>query len=137
MKEPSKLEMQVLAVLWQRGPLTVRELMDALSDGKTRAYTTILTVMQVMERKGLLSHTPQGNAHVYAPKVTRRAVVGPLLRGLVSQVFGGSPAAAMQHLLSENEVSPEELTEIKRLLDAHGDGKGADKNTARKSRRAS
>ena len=117
--EPSKLEMQVLAVLWQRGPATVRDVLEALPDGKTRAYTTVLTVMQVMEKKGLLKHTNQGNAHVYAPKVTRKQAVGPSLRNLVRHVFGGSPAAAMQHLLAESEITRDELDKIKLLIAEH------------------
>jgi predicted transcriptional regulator len=115
-KEPSRLEMQVLALLWERGPATVREVQEALPDGKTRAYTTVLTVLQVMEKKGLLTHVSQGNTHVYQPTTTRRQTLGPVLKNLVRQLFGGSPATAMQHLLAESEVSPEELAKLKQLI---------------------
>ena len=115
-KEPSRLEMQVLALLWERGPATVREVQEALPDGKTRAYTTVLTVLQVMEKKGLLTHVSQGNTHVYQPPTTRRQTLGPVLKNLVRQLFGGSPATAMQHLLAESEVSPEELAKLKQLI---------------------
>jgi len=115
-KEPSRLEMQVLALLWERGPATVREVQDALPDGKARAYTTVLTVLQVMEKKGLLTHVSQGNTHVYRPTTTRRQTLGPVLKNLVRQLFGGSPATAMQHLLAESEVSPEELARLKQLI---------------------
>jgi len=118
-KEPSRLEMQVLSVLWERGPATVREVQAALPDGKIRAYTTVLTVLQVMEKKGLLTHTSQGNTHVYTPATTRRQTIGPVLINLVRQMFGGSPATAMQHLLAEHEVSPEELARLKQLLADH------------------
>ena len=117
-REPSKLEMQVLSLLWQRGPLTARDILEALPDGKARAYTTVLSIMQVMEKKGLLSHTTQGNTHLYKATVSRDEVAGPVLRGLVRQVFGG-PATALQHLLSEKEVSRGELDEIKRLIASH------------------
>jgi predicted transcriptional regulator len=125
-REPSKLEMQVLSVLWRRGPSTVRDVLEAMPDGKTRAYTTILTVMQVMEKKGLVGHTTQGNAHLYEAQVSRARAIGPMLRGLVRDVFGGSAVAAMQQLLAENEVSREELQEIKRLI-AEQDRKEAEK----------
>jgi BlaI family transcriptional regulator, penicillinase repressor len=115
-KEPSKLEMQVLSVLWARGASTVRDVMEVMPDGKTRAYTTILSVIQVMEKKGLVSHVAEGNAHVYQARVTRQQVTGPLLRGLVRQVFGGSAASALQHLLAEERVSREELDEIKEII---------------------
>src|SRR5271157_4291816 len=111
-RSPSKLEMQVLSVLWERGPATVRAVLEAMPDGKTRAYTTILSVLQVMEKKGLARHTTQGNTNLYAARVRRSQVTGPLLRGLVRDVFGGSAVAALQHLLAENEVDREDLNEI-------------------------
>ena len=124
LREPSRLETQVLSVLWERGPSTVRDVLDAMPDGKTRAYTTILSVMQVMEKKGLLSHTAEGNVHVYKARVSRDKVAGPMLRNLVAQVFGGSPSAALQHLLSDKEVDRGELDEIKRLISEHEQAAG-------------
>ena len=118
-KEPSRLELQVLSVLWERGRATVREVQEALPDGKTRAYTTVLTVLQVMEKKGLLTHVSEGNTHVYQPTTTRRQTIGPVLKNLVRQLFGGSPATVMQQLLAEHEVSPEELARLKQLIAEH------------------
>jgi predicted transcriptional regulator len=133
LRTPSKVEMQVLSVLWERGPATVRAVLQAMPDGKTRAYTTILSVLQVMERKGLVAHTTQGNTHVYQARASQAQVTGPLLRGLVRDVFGGSPVAAMQRLLAEHEVSREELTEIKRLI--AGRDRAADAKPAAPGRR--
>jgi predicted transcriptional regulator len=90
--------------------------LGAIPDGKQRAYTTVLTTMQNMEKKGLLTHEARGNAHVYAPTRSRRQVLGPLLRGWVAKLFGGSPSAAVQHLLSESDVSRAELDEIRKFL---------------------
>ena len=90
-----------------------------MPDGKTRAYTTILSVMQVMEKKGLVSHVTEGNAHIYQARVSRQKVTGPLLRGLVKQIFGGSAATALQHLLAENGVTRQELDEIKEIIAKH------------------
>lgn len=118
-KEPSRLEMQVLSVLWERGASTVRDVMEVMPDGKTRAYTTILSVMQALEKKGLVSHVAEGNVHIYQARVSRQKVTGPLLRGLVRQVFGGSAATALQHLLAENGVSRQELDEIKEIIARH------------------
>jgi predicted transcriptional regulator len=118
--KPSDLELQVLSVLWQSGPSTAREVRQAMPDGKRRAYTTVLSVLQVMEKKGLVTHTTKGLAHVYRPAVTKRRVLRPLLRSLVTNVFGGSPASAMAHLLSETDVSDSELRQIRRLLKTHG-----------------
>lgn len=114
---PSDLELQVLSVLWHRGASTAREVMEALPDGKRRAYTTVLSVMQVMEKKSLLTHVARGAAHVYKPAATRRQVLGPYLRSLVRNVFGGRPSEAMMQLLQETKASPGEITEMRRLLE--------------------
>jgi BlaI family transcriptional regulator, penicillinase repressor len=118
--KPSDLEMQVLSVLWTRGASTAREVLAAMPDGKKRAYTSILSVMQVMEKKGLLTHTNKGVAHVYQPAVSRRHVLQPFLRRVLNEVFGGRPAALMQALLSETSVSDADLAEMRKLLASFG-----------------
>lgn len=114
---PSDLEMQVLSVLWERGPSTAREVLEAMPDGKKRAYTTILSTMQVMEKKGLLKHMNRGVAHVYRPSVSRKAIVRPFLRKVVTEVFGGRPTAVMQALLADANLSDEDLAEMREMLD--------------------
>jgi predicted transcriptional regulator len=108
--------MQVLAVLWDRGSATAREVLAALPDGKKRAYTSVLSVLQVMEKKGLLTHTNKGVAHVYQPAVTKRHVLQPFLRRVLNEIFAGRPAALMQALLSETAVSDADLAQMRRLL---------------------
>jgi BlaI family transcriptional regulator, penicillinase repressor len=131
-RDPSKLEMQVLAVLWDRGPSTVREVLEALQDDKSRAYTTILSVMQVMEKKGLVSHESDGNTHIYKAAISRQKVAGPLLRTLVKTLFGGSPVSAVQHLVNEKGVSSQDLAEIKRLIEAEEQRAAAPKKEQKK-----
>ena len=114
--KPSDLEMQVLAVLWERGSATAREVLSQMPDGKTRAYTTILSVMQVMEKKGLLRHTTKGTTHVFRPTKSKRQILGPMMKRLVKTVFAGSPSAAMQALLGESELSSDELKQIRELI---------------------
>ena len=116
---PSDLELQILGVLWRRGPSTAREVLTAIPDGKKRAYTSVLSVMQVMHQKGLLALAPKKRklANVYRPAFSRRAVLGPIMRNLVQRVFAGRPAQAVQHLLNESDITDEELTEIRQLLD--------------------
>jgi BlaI family transcriptional regulator, penicillinase repressor len=116
---PSNLELQVLAVLWERGPLPAREVLEALPDGKDRAYTTVLSVMQVMEKKGQLRHATQGNRHIYEPTVKKGEIIGPYLRSVVAHVFGGSAANAMQHLLQTTPVSEDEIDEMRALLEQY------------------
>jgi len=119
--KPSNFELQVLGVLWEAPGLTVREVRERFSDGKARAYTSVLSVMQVMERKGLLSRRrpEKGSADLWTAAVRRDEVSRPLLRRLMDQVFGGRPSMVMQHLLDAKSVDREEVAEIRRLLEAY------------------
>lgn len=126
--EPSELELQILSLMWAGGPLTARQVLGLMPDGKPRAYTTVLSMMQVMEKKGLLSHRTDGNVHVYRPRVEQSRILGRVLGRLVNHVFGGDPSAAVQSLLQQTPVSAEELAEIRRVVDAHGDASN-DANT--------
>ena len=116
---PSDFELQILGTLWEAGPATVRQVMERLCDGKVRAYTSVLSVMQVMQKKGLLgvSKERDGQAHIFQPLVSRQQVVGPLLRGLVGKVFGGRTHSAVQHLLAEDHIDGDEIEQLRKLLD--------------------
>lgn len=123
--QPSDLELQILGVLWDRGTATVREILEALPDGKRRAYTSVLSVIQVMEKKGLVKHQREreGLAHVFRAAVSRKQVVGPLLSGLVRKLFGGRPSIAVQQLLTETEADASEIEEVRRFLDDFEEGR--------------
>lgn len=114
--KPSELELQVLSVLWDNGPCTVRVVMELLPDGKERAYTSVLSVMQVMEKKGLLRHRHQGNSYVYEPRKSREAVLTPFMKRMVSNIFGGSRVNLVQSLLGSGKLSDEEVSELQQLL---------------------
>jgi BlaI family penicillinase repressor len=114
---PSELELQVLGVLWDRGPASVRSVMEAMPDGKDRAYTTILSVMQVMEKKGLVRHTQQGPAHIYHAKLKRNQVLVPLMKDLLRNAFGGNPARVLQCLLDATGIRDGDLEEIRRVIE--------------------
>ena len=114
--KPSDLEMQILSVLWENGDMTVREVLESMPDGKTRAYTSILSVMQVMEKKGLLQHSNRGTAHVYRPAVNRKKIIQPFMRKVLNEVFGGKPSAMMQALLTETPISDKEMTQIQEII---------------------
>lgn len=114
--KPSELELQVLSVLWDNGPCPVRVVMELLPDGKERAYTSVLSVMQVMEKKGLLRHSHKGNSYIYKPRKSRQAVLAPYMKQLVSNVFGGSRVNMVQSLLGSGKLSDQELCELEKLL---------------------
>jgi BlaI family penicillinase repressor len=124
---PSDVELQVLTVLWRDGALTARQVSERLPDRKKRAYTTVLSTMQVMEKKGLLHRTRQGVTHLYRPAVKQKRVLRPLLQGLINKLFGGSPAAALQYLLRDAEPDREEMAKIRSILDEHDRGKDGSK----------
>lgn len=109
----------MLGVLWDAGPATVREVLERLPDQKERAYTTVLAAMQQMEKKGLLGRAAEmrGRAHVYKPAASRKRTMKPVLRGLVERAFGGRPAVAVQQLLGDSPPGPDEIAEIRGLLD--------------------
>jgi predicted transcriptional regulator len=111
---PTDAELEILAVLWQRGPSTVREVYDAL--GKESVYTTALKQMQVMTEKGLLLRSERYRSHVYeagAPKEdTQQQIAGDLLR----RAFGGSAANLVLGALKAQPASEQDLAEIRRLL---------------------
>lgn len=117
--QPSDLELQILSVLWDRGSATVREIREAMPDGKRRAYTSVLSVVQVMEKKGLVKRRQErdGLAHVFRPAVSRSQVLRPLLEGLVRKLFGGSPAIAVQQILTETSADESEIEEVRRFLE--------------------
>ena len=117
--QPSEFELQILGVLWEHGSGTVRQVLDWLADGKSRAYTSVLSVMQVMQKKGLLdvAREREGLAHVFTPLVTREQVVVPLLQGLVARIFGGRSRVAVQQLMNDKEVKGDEIQQLRRLLD--------------------
>lgn len=116
-EKPSELEMQVLSVLWQLGGATVGEVRDALPDGRERAYTTVLSVLQGMERKHLVEHRADGRKHVYRSAVEREDVLGPMMNDLVQNVFGGRPSEVLQTLLSAETIDDDELKTIRKLVD--------------------
>ena len=117
---PTEAELEILGVLWRRGPSTVRDVHDAL--GNRTGYTTILKLMQIMMDKGLLAREPQGRGHVYRPASdeahTQRRIVGDLM----NKAFGGSARKLVMAALSARRASAAEIEEIKRLLDEYKGG---------------
>ncbi len=127
--KPSELELQILSLLWRNGPMTARQVLESMPDGKQRAYTSVLSVMQVMEKKGLLCRQREGLADVWRPAVSQQSILGPFLRNLVKNIFGGKPADVMQHLLNETDVPEEELSELRNLVEQHKNKRNRKRNT--------
>jgi predicted transcriptional regulator len=114
---PTDAELEILKVLWRRGPSTVREVFETLGESKTTGYTTVLKFMQIMAEKGLVVRDESERAHRYEPAApedeTQRRLVGDLLR----KAFDGSAKKLVLQALSTERATADELGEIRRLLD--------------------
>lgn len=117
-KKPTPLESKILSVLWKHPSATVREVNSALDDRKQRAYTTVLTSLQVMERKGLVSRERVGQTDHWTAAVEEAAVARPMLKELVKRMLGDRRGLALQYLLEDEAVSEEELDELQSMIDA-------------------
>ncbi|MDX1408146.1 MAG: BlaI/MecI/CopY family transcriptional regulator [Saprospiraceae bacterium] len=117
MKKPTTAELEILKVLWESGPASVRDVHNQLSEGRDVYYTTTLKTMQVMVAKGLLERDTSQRAHIYAPTVSRRDIAGNLIDGLVDGLFKGSTARLVVSAIGRAKPTPEELAEIRALLD--------------------
>ena len=115
--QPTGAELEILKVLWRRGPSTVREVFETLGESKTTGYTTVLKLMQIMAEKGLVVRDESERAHRYEPAApedeTQRRLVGDLLR----RAFDGQAVKLVMQALSTERASAEELSEIRRMLD--------------------
>ena len=116
---PSNLELQALSVLWREGPSTVATVQETLPDGKERAYTTVLSVMQSLERKKLVKCDRLGRAHVYAAACFQEIIVQRAVHEFLTNTFGGRLGEALLAILSAGTLTPEEKTNIERELQRH------------------
>ncbi|HEX4142375.1 MAG TPA: BlaI/MecI/CopY family transcriptional regulator [Pirellulales bacterium] len=114
---PTEAELELLQVLWQRGPSTVREIHDALSGEKETGYTTTLKILQKMTDKGLVQRDESRRSHVYQAAWQAEQTQRQLVRSLLRRAFGGSAAKLVVQALSEERATPDELAEIRTLLD--------------------
>ena len=106
-----------MKVIWPRGQATVREVYDDLRKHRTIAYTTVQTMMNILETKGHLTREPGEKAHVYAPVRPQQLVVRSMVREFVNRVFDGSARPLLVHLLKEKGLTDREKRELQKLLD--------------------
>jgi predicted transcriptional regulator len=106
----------VLRVLWDRGPLTVRELMEHLPGADRQPYTTVLGLLQTMEKAGLVCHQEEGATYRYASALSRREGIRTLLRDFLARFFEGSAEDLVLGLVDAEELTPEELRQIEEQL---------------------
>jgi len=111
-------ELEIMKLVWERGRATVRDVYEALLAKRRIAYTTVMTMMNVLERKGFLRKHAEGRSFLYEPSRPRRQVVGAMLRDFLDRVFGGSPEPLLLHLVEDRHLTVEELDALARRIRA-------------------
>jgi predicted transcriptional regulator len=108
-------ELDIMSALWELGAGTVAEVREVLADDL--AYTTVLTMLRVLEEKGYVGHSEEGRAHRYHPLVGREAAGESAVRRLTRRLFRGSPELLLTHLVSDRDLTEEELKRMRAMLD--------------------
>ncbi len=124
--KPTASELEILQILWNRGPSTVREVLDSLNEKKSMGYTGVLKLLQIMTVKGSVRRDETSRAHVYAAHRPADQTKRQLATDVLQRVFEGSASQLMMHALAGHRASPEEIEELRRILDTYkegGDGK--------------
>lgn len=123
--KPTASELEILHVLWNRGPSTVREVLDSLNEKKSMGYTGVLKLLQIMTVKGSVRRDETNRAHVYEAFRPADQTKRQLATDMLQRVFEGSASQLMMHALAGHRASPEEIEELRRILDAYkGDDNG-------------
>lgn len=114
---PTDAELSILRVLWERGPSTVRQVHEVLSDTRDTGYTTTLKLMQIMADKGLVKRNETARTHIYAAIAGQEQTQRQLVKDLVDRAFGGSAAALVLRALSTDDATDAELKQIRKMID--------------------
>jgi BlaI family transcriptional regulator, penicillinase repressor len=117
-EHPTELELEILKVLWDDSPLPVREVRARLESeaGRPLAHSTVITMLNIMHRKGFLRRRKDGKSFLFSPKVMKENVAGGIVGDLLSRVFDGSPSALVLNLLETADVDEDELAELRKLI---------------------
>jgi predicted transcriptional regulator len=118
-EQPTAGELEILKVLWDRGPSTVRQVLVELNRTRPRAYTSVMSLLNVMTDKRLLIREPEGRAFVYRPRIERAKTLRRMVGDLLSRAFEGSTSQLVLHLLDQSRPTDKELDEIRRAIEAY------------------
>lgn len=111
------LELEVMEALWRVAPANVQAVRTALAEKRELAYTTVQTMLNILERKGKADRVLEGRAYVYRPTLSRAKAASQAAHDLIDRMFGGSPEKLVLHLVENSQITPEQLAEIQTLLD--------------------
>src|SRR5512147_2191369 len=110
-------ELEIMKVVWSRGHATVRDVYEDILEKRKIAYTTVMTMMNVLEKKGHLKKKAEGRSFLYRPTRPQRQVVGSMVRDFVQRVFGGSAAPLLAHLVEDERLTPEDLDALAKRIE--------------------
>jgi len=110
------VELEIMQVVWEKGSATVRDVYETLHARRKIAYTTVMTMMRVLEQKGHVDKSDEERAYVYRPAKPKKQVIGAMVTDFLNRVFNGSAEPLLVHLAEEGELSQENLKQVKRLL---------------------
>jgi len=114
----TRQELQIMKVIWSLGTATVKDVCDSMSQTKAVAYTTILTLMGILEEKGALTHTRSGRAFLFRPILSRRQATRNQMRDVIARFFDGNPERLMGDVLENEALDPDQLESVRILLDS-------------------
>ena len=114
---PTASELAILQLLWDNGPLTVRQVHDTVAEEREVGYTTTLKTMQVMFERGFLTREPQGRGHLYAAAIAKEDTQDKLLDNFLDRAFGGSVKGLVMRALGNRKTSRKDIKELKALID--------------------
>ena len=113
----TEAELRIMNVLWDKGPATVHEVLQALPPKPNLAYNSVLTIIRILETKGYVKHIKDRRAHIYMPKIDREDATRFEVRHLVSRFFGNSHERLLLNILEESSIDAEELARVRELLE--------------------
>lgn len=117
----TEAELELMQILWKLGEGSVADVLSAILETPKPAYTTVSTLLRILEQKDVLSTRKEGRGHVYIPKLTRVAYEAKAVRQVVDRVFEGTPVALVKQLLNSVDLDADELSQIRALLKNHDD----------------
>ena len=117
--KPTSAELEILRVLWEHGPCTVRQVHEAMGEEKSVGYTSVLKLLQIMTTKGLVCRNEDQRAHIYEAQHPATEMKRELASDVLRKVFGGSAREMMMHALDGRQTSKQELDDLRRLLDQY------------------
>ncbi len=115
-QKPTKSELEILSVLWEKGEATVRGVFEQINLQRKSSYTTVLKILQIMHEKGFVTRNEKQKAHIYRAKIKRNETGKQMLSDVLQKVFGGSALKLVQQVLETETTTKEELKEIRRMI---------------------